>query len=383
MRIATKLIHHPGCCCERTGAVNFPIYQVSTFKQDAVGVNKGYDYSRSRNPTRDVLEDYIASLESGQFGLAFSSGMAAISACLMLLRAGDHLVATQGLYGGTYRVLTRVFQDFDVSCSFVDTTKLEAVAAACRDNTKAILIETPANPLMQISDIGAIATLAHEKGALVMADNTFMSPWLQRPLELGADIVIHSATKFLGGHSDVIAGLVVTKDESLARRIGQIQNAVGAVPSPFDCWLLMRGMKTLGVRFSAAQNSAQKLAEWLTGRPEVDSVLYPGLDTFPGCELHRRQADGPGAMLSFIVREDVSAETLVNSVSVWTLGVSLGAVESIITLPSKMTHLSYPREELKRLGIGDNLVRLSVGIEDADDLIEDLENALEKATRAE
>ena len=378
MRPATRIIHHPGGTCEHTGAVNFPIYEVSTFKQDAPDKNKGYDYSRSGNPTRDVLEKYIADLESAGYGLAFSSGMAAITSCLMLLHAGDHLIATAGLYGGTYRVLTTVFNKFNISCTFVDTSDLEAVAGAFKENTRAVLFETPSNPLMRISDIRAIAKLAHERNALVMVDNTFMSPWLQRPIELGADIVIHSATKFLSGHSDVIAGLVVTDDEGLASRIQHIQNAAGAVPSPFDCWVLMRGIKTLAVRLSHAQASAGRIAEWLSGRPEVERVLYPGLDSLDGFEINKGQADGPGAILSFILRDDVCAETFVGSVSLWTLAVSLGAVESIITLSSKMTHLCYPREELAKLGIGDNLVRLSVGIEDVEDLIADLESALKK-----
>jgi cystathionine beta-lyase/cystathionine gamma-synthase len=382
MRIATKIIHHPGAYCEHTGAVSFPIYQVSTFKQEGVGRNKGYDYSRSGNPTRDVLEKYIASLESGKFGFGFSSGMAAISACIMLLKAGDHLIATEGLYGGTYRVLTRVFTNFNVSCSFVDTSNLDAVKAAFRENTKAVFLETPSNPVMRITDIAAIAELAHKRGALVMADNTFMSPWLQRPLEFGADIVIHSATKFLGGHSDLIMGLVAANDETVASRVKFLQNAVGAVPSPFDCWLLMRGMKTLGVRLSYGQASAGKIAQWLLGRPEVEKVLYAGLEGSEGYEVHCRQADGPGAVLSFVLRSGVSAETLVGNLSLWTLAVSLGAVESIVTVPARMTHLVYPRNELERLGITDRLVRLSVGIEDPDDLIADLEAGLKKTTAA-
>lgn len=382
MRLATRLIHHPGACCEHTGAVSFPIYAVSTFKQDGVGRNKGYDYSRTRNPTRDVLEGYIANLEGGRFGFAFSSGMAAISSCLMLLKAGDHLIATEDLYGGTYRVLTRVFENFQVSCSFVDTSDMDAVAVSFRENTRAVLIETPSNPLMRITDITAIAELAHKNSAFVMVDNTFMSPWLQRPLELGADIVIHSATKFLGGHSDLIAGLVVANEESLARRLKHVQNAVGAVCSPFDCWLLMRGMKTLGVRLSQGQRSAQKIAEWLLSRPEVERVVYPGLEALEGYGIHKRQSDGPGAILSFVLSGGVCSETLLSNMSVWTLAVSLGAVESIITLPSKMTHLPYPQEELKRLGLGNDLIRLSVGIENVDDLIADLERALKKATVA-
>ncbi len=383
MRSATKIIHHPGCVCEQTGAVNFPIYEVSTFKQDGVGINKGYDYSRTRNPTREVLEMYIASLESGRYGYAFSSGMAAITSCLMLFHEGDHLIATEGLYGGTYRVLTGIFNNLNISCSFVDTSDMDAVAAAFKDNTKAVLVEAPSNPMMRVSDIRAIAKLAHQKEALFIVDNTFMSPWLQRPIELGADIVVHSATKFLSGHSDVIAGLVATDDEQLASRLAFIQNAAGAIPSPFDCWLLMRGMKTLAVRLSRGQASARRIAQWLSTRPEVERVLYPGLDTLEGFELHESQSDGPGAILSFILREGVCAETFVGSVSLWTLAVSLGAVESIITLPSMMTHLSYPKEILKKLGITDNLVRLSVGIEDVEDLIADLESALKKTISGE
>ncbi len=383
MRRATKLIHHPGCCCEHTGAVNFPIYEVSTFKQDGVGINKGYDYSRTGNPTRNVLEDYIASLESGGYGFAFSSGMAAITACLMLLNVGEHIIATAGLYGGTYRVLTTIFKNFNISCSFVDTSDLDAVTKAFQDNTRAVFLETPSNPMMRITDIRTIVELAHRRNALAMVDNTFMSPWLQRPLELGADIAIHSATKFLSGHSDVVAGLVVTDDKSLDSRLRHIQNSTGAVPSPFDCWLLMRGMKTLGVRLERAQASTKRIAQWLLTRPEVERVLYPGLNTLEGFEVNESQADGPGAILSFILREDVCAETFVSAVSLWTLAVSLGAVESIITLPSGMTHLSYRKEELKDLGIENSLVRLSVGIEDVEDLIADLENALKKTINAE
>jgi len=299
--------------------------------------------------------------------------MAAINSCLMLLRAGDHVVATEGLYGGTYRALKTVFSGFDIGATFVDTGDPAAIKAAMQPNTRALLLETPSNPLMRITDIAAAARVAHEHDALVMVDNTFMSPYLQRPLEHGADVVIHSATKFLGGHSDLIAGLAVAADEALGRRIRRVQNAVGAVPGPFDCWLLMRGMKTLGIRMDRGQASAGRIAEWLRGRPEVVEVLYPG------GEVHERQAAGPGAILSFVLRDDVPAERVVASVSVWTLAVSLGAVESIITLPAKMTHLPYPPRELERVGLSPNLVRLSVGIEDADDLIADLEAAFASA----
>lgn len=380
MRPATRLVHHPGCVCPHTGAVSTPIYQVSTFKQDGVGTNRGYDYSRSENPTREVLEDYIADLAGGEYGYAFASGMAAISACLMLLDAGDHIIATEGLYGGTYRVLTRVFADLDIASSFVDTGDPDAVSHAFRENTRAVFIETPSNPRMRITDIAAVAEIAHARDALVMVDNTFMSPWLQRPLECGADISIHSGTKFLGGHSDLIAGLAVTASDRLSRRIKTVQNAVGAVLPPFDSWLLMRGMKTLSVRLARSQDSARRIAEWLAERPDVRQVLYPGIGTLAGDEVHERQADGPGAVLSFAVGDGVCARTLVESVSVWTLAVSLGAVESIITLPARMTHLPYPTGYRESLGIDDSLVRLSVGIEDPDDLIEDLDEAFEKAT---
>ncbi len=373
MRLATRLIHHPGSVCEHTGAVSTPIYLASTFRQDAVGQGRGYEYSRSDNPTRHALEDYIADLEGGSVGAAFGSGMAAINSCLMLLRAGDHVVATEGLYGGTYRALRTVFSGFDIAASFVDTTDPAAIEAAMQPNTRALLLETPSNPLMRITDIAAAARVAHAREALVMVDNTFMSPYLQRPLEQGADVVIHSATKFLGGHSDLIAGLAVTADEALGRRVRRIQNAVGAVPGPFDCWLLMRGMKTLGIRMDRGQAGAGRIAEWLRGRPEVVEVLYPA------GEVHARQADGPGAILSFVLRDEVPAERVVAAVSVWTLAVSLGAVESIITLPAKMTHLPYSRQEQERVGLSPNLLRLSVGIEDADDLIADLEAAFAAA----
>lgn len=376
MRRASRLIHHPGAFCPNTGAVSPPIYQVSTFKQDAIDSNRGYDYSRSGNPTRDVLEAFIADLECGKFGYAYSSGMAAISNCLMLLSPGDHLIATDGLYGGTYRVMRQVFEGKDISCSFVDTADEAALRDAFQPNTKAVFLETPCNPSMRISDIGMVAAAAHERDALLMIDNTFMSPWLQRPLELGADIVIHSATKFLGGHSDLIAGLIVVNEERLAKRIKTLQNALGAVPSPFDCWLLIRGMKTLGVRMDKGQTSAGRIAKWLEERDEVERVMYPGLPGFEGRDIHAKQSGGPGAVLSFRLKDGYDGRKLVESVSMWTLAVSLGGVESIITLPARMTHLPYAPSERQRLAIDDRLVRLSTGIEDADDLISDIESAM-------
>ncbi len=380
--LATRLIHHPGGRCEETGAVSFPIYQVSTFRQDTGNPNQEYEYSRSGNPTRDVLEKYIADLEGGCAGFAFASGMAAITACFMLLRPGDHVIATEGLYGGTYRALTQVFEDFDISCSFVDTGEPEQVAEAFRDNTRVLYLESPSNPLMSVCDVRRLADIAHKKNALVMFDNTFMTPWLQRPITLGADVVVHSATKFLGGHSDIIAGLAVTGTESLAKRLKFVQNATGAILGPFDSWLLMRGMKTLGVRLDRAQSSAQTIAEWLAGREEVRQVFYPGLENHPGVDVHRRQSDGPGAVLSFRVSPDVDPAAFTDNLSLWTFAVSLGAVESIATRPAGMTHASYPADLRSRLGIDDRLIRLSVGVESVEDLIADLQQAFNRARRS-
>jgi len=378
MQRATRLIHHPGAVCEHTGAVSPPIHRASTFAQTAVGESRGYDYSRTGNPTRAVLERTIADLEGADEagGLAFASGMAAISACLTLLETGDHVVATEGLYGGTYRLLTRIYDRLGITTTFADTGDPAAVEAAMTDRTRLLFVETPSNPTMRITDLAAAADLAHHRGALLAVDNTFMSPWLQRPLEAGADVVVHSATKFLGGHSDLIVGLAVCRDRDLARRLGRIQNAGGAIPSPTDCWLLLRGMKTLGVRMERGQASAGCIAEWLAGRDEVEAVLWPGTAGLPGADVHARQADGPGAVLSFRLREGLSGEAACNHTRLWTLAVSLGAVESIITLPARMTHLPYRPQDREALGIDDRLVRLSVGLEDADDLIADLETAL-------
>jgi cystathionine beta-lyase/cystathionine gamma-synthase len=379
MRLKTRLIHHPGSVCEHTGAVSPPIYQVSTFKQEGVNRHKGFEYSRGENPTRQVLEQYIADLEGGVDGFAFASGMAAISACFMLLQSGDHIVATEGLYGGTFRVLSRIFQRFNLTYTYVDTNDFDALERAFRENTRMLHLETPSNPLMMITDIARTAEFAHSRNALVAVDNTFMSPYLQRPLELGADLSVHSASKFIGGHSDVIAGLVVTKDKTISSRVRLVQTSVGGILGPQDSWLLIRGMKTLGVRMTQAQESAQAIASWLCGRPEVEQVYYPGLASHPRAEIHRRQADGGGAILSFRLRSSIDVEKFLTSLEVWTLAVSLGAVESIITQPSRMTHASYPSELRERIGVTDQVVRLSVGLEDADDLIADLENGLNGA----
>ncbi len=376
MKISSRLIHHTGAFCPHTGAVSTPVYQVSTFRQDTVDRNRGYDYSRSANPTRGVLESFIAELEGGARGFAYSSGMAAISSCLMLFSPGDHMVATEGLYGGTYRVIREVFEQRGLTCTFAETSDIAALKKALKPETKAVYLETPCNPRMNITDIRAAADTAHEHGAVLVLDNTFMSPYLQRPLEHGADIVVHSATKFLGGHSDLIAGLAVVNSAETAGRMKTLQNSLGAVLGPFDSWLLVRGMKTLGIRLEKGQATAMKIARWLTDREEVAQVMYPGLEAHEGAEVHARQSSGPGAVLSFRLKDAYSGRKLVENVSIWTLAVSLGGVESIITLPAAMTHLPYSREERERLGIDERLVRLSVGIEDAEDLICDLENAL-------
>lgn len=377
MKFPTKLIHHPGAECEHTGAVSTPIYQVSTFRQRGTGASSHYDYSRTDNPTRGALEQFINELEGGAGAAAFGSGMAAISACLTLLDAGDQVVATEGLYGGTYRVLRDYFSALGITSTFVDTTNPEAVEEAIRPETRAVFVETPSNPLMKITDIERLAALAHAGEALLMVDNTFMSPYLQRPLERGADLVIHSATKFLGGHSDVINGLVVASNGGLAKDIRAIQNAMGAIPSPMDCWIVMRGMKTLQVRMDRAQNTAGTIARWLVERAEVKEVLYPGLGTLKGDGVHHDQADGPGAVLSFRLRDELIPSPLMENASVWTPAVSLGGVESIITRPSRMTHLPYSQDERQRLGITDDLIRLSAGLEAPEDLIEELECGLE------
>jgi cystathionine beta-lyase/cystathionine gamma-synthase len=354
---------------------------VSTFKQGGGGETTGYDYSRSGNPTRDVLEAYIADLEGAESGFAFASGMSAISASIMLLKQGDHLLATEGLYGGTHRVLTRVFRDYGITHTFVDTSNLEILSASFQEKTRAVLLETPSNPMMRISDLEAVAVIAKEHDALLMVDNTFMTPVLQRPHALGADVVIHSATKFLGGHSDLIQGLVTTSDPVIAARIKQLQNALGAVPSPFDSWLMIRGMKTLGIRLAESQTSAGQLARWLSECQLVDQVNYPDLDAFPGSAIHRKQADGPGAILSFRLNHSVDVEKFLSHLEIWSVAVSLGAVESIITRPARMTHLSYSTRERSSAGIDDSLLRLSVGIEAVTDLISDLEDALNHASR--
>ena len=376
MRAKTKLIHAGIVGDEATGAVSTPIYQVSTYKQEAVGKFKGYEYSRTGNPTRHALEVLISDLEGGVAGFAFSSGMAATSSIMMLFSKGDHVLLTDDVYGGTFRVISKVLNRFGIDSTFVDTGDLSNVEAAIQENTKAIFLETPTNPLLKVTDIEAIAKYAKEKGLLTIVDNTFMTPYFQQPIALGADIVVHSATKYLGGHSDVVAGLAVVNSEELASELHFVQNSVGAVLGPQDSWLLMRGIKTLGLRMEEHNESAQRIAEFLNDHDAVVKVFYPGLSSHPGHDLMQKQATGFGGMISFDVGSAEKADELLAKLKYFTLAESLGAVESLISVPARMTHASIPSERRAKLGITDGLVRISVGIEDVEDLIEDLEQAL-------
>lgn len=375
-KIATKLIHGGVEGDDKTGAVNVPIYQTATYKQEIPGVHKGYEYSRTGNPTREAVEQLIAQLESGTHGFAFASGLAAITAVLSLFEKGDKLILSDNVYGGTFRLLNQVFNNFGISFELVDTSDLEKVKQAISEETKAIYIETPTNPLLGITDIRAVAELAGENNLLTIVDNTFYTPYLQRPLELGADIVIHSATKYLGGHSDLIAGLVVVKEQKLAQRLAFIQNATGAILAPFEGFLLLRGIKTLGVRLDRHVENARKIASYLDEHKEVKKVYYPGITTHPGYEINRKQAKNGGAMISFELTERHDVNTFFRALRVITLAESLGGVESLVCHPASMTHAAIPKEIRDKVGITKGLIRLSVGIEDVDDLIHDLEHAI-------
>jgi cystathionine gamma-lyase / homocysteine desulfhydrase len=376
MQFTTRLIHGGFDSDPLTGAVTVPIYQVSTYKQEAVGKHKGYEYSRTGNPTRAALETLIAELEGGVRGFGFASGLAALSTILMLFSAGDHLVIGDDVYGGTFRLQDKVFRRLGLEATYVDTSDAANVVMAIGPETKALLIETPTNPLLKITDLAEMGQVAERHGLLFIVDNTFMTPYWQRPLEHGADIVWHSATKYLGGHSDVVAGLAVAKDEALAHRLAYLQNATGGVPGPQDCFLLLRGIKTLAVRMKEHEANAHKLVQWLTARPQVQKVYYPGLPTHPGHAVHRRQAGGFGGMISFDMGSGELAQQLLQRVKLFTLAESLGAVESLIELPALMTHASIPAGRREELGVTDGLVRISVGIEDAEDLIADLALAM-------
>jgi cystathionine gamma-synthase/cystathionine gamma-lyase len=382
MKFSTKAIHVGQGADPATGATIVPVYQTSTYTQDAVGEHKGFDYSRTVNPTRVALEAQLASLEGAEYGSAFASGMAATSAVLNLLSAGDHVVVTDDLYGGTYRLFSRVLTRYGLEFTYVDMADLDAVRAAIKPNTKMFWVETPTNPLLKLIDIRAIAGL-RKSGQIVVVDNTFASPYFQQPLALGADVVVHSTTKYIGGHSDVVGGAALTSNKDLYDVIKFHQNAVGGVPGPHDAWLTMRGAKTLALRMREHAKNAQAVAEFLESHEEVDRVYYPGLPSHPQHELAKRQMSGFGGMVSFTLKgPEQRAIDFANRMKYFSLAESLGGVESLICHPARMTHGSIPKEEREKRGVTDGLLRLSVGIEDLDDLLEDLRTALESVTPA-
>jgi len=361
---------------DHTGGISFPIYPSATYRHPGVGQSTGYDYTRTGNPTREVLEDALAELEGGKRGLVFSSGMAALTTLLLHFASGDHLLVSEDLYGGTYRLLEQVFAKFDIRTSYVDTTSTAAVQAAILPQTKALLVETPGNPLLGISDIRALSDICKPKRILFIVDNTFLTPVLQRPLELGADIVVHSATKYLGGHSDLCAGVLVSKDAELGERLYFLQNSTGAVLPPQDCWLLIRSLKTLPLRMERHSASALQIAKWLQQHSQVEGVYYPGLPEHSGHALIQQQAEGFGGMLSFRVKNPHLAEQLLEGLQLISFAESLGGVETLITLPAIQTHGDIPATVRKRLGICNSLLRLSVGLEEPEDIIADLNQAL-------
>jgi cystathionine beta-lyase/cystathionine gamma-synthase len=378
MKLATKYIHAGTEPDPSTGAIMTPIYQTSTYVQEAPGVNKGYEYARSQNPTRKALEDAYAQIENGKFGLAFSSGVAATDAVIKLLAPGDEVIAANDMYGGTYRLFTKVFAKFGIRFTYVDTTDAANISKAISPATKLIWIETPTNPLMNITDIAAVAAIAKKANVLLCVDNTFASPYLQNPLDLGADIVMHSATKYLGGHSDVIQGCLVMNDANLREQLYFIQKSCGAVPGPQDCFLVLRGIKTLHVRMQRHCENGEKIAHFLRNHPKVGKVYWCGFTDHPGYAVAGKQMRGFGGMMSFELKDD-SAETarkVLAGTKVFALAESLGGVESLINHPASMTHASIPREERIKNGLSDSLIRLSVGIEDVDDLIADLNQAI-------
>ncbi|MGJ3193860.1 cystathionine beta-lyase [Peribacillus frigoritolerans] len=379
----TKLLHNQHKFDPVTGGVSVPIQHASTFHQSDIDQFGKYDYSRSGNPTREALEDIIAELEEGTHGFAFSSGMAAISTAFLLLSAGDHIVISEDVYGGTFRMVTTVLNRFNIEHTFVDMTDLESVKAAVQPNTRAIYIETPSNPLLKVTDIQAVCDIAKKAGALSFVDNTFLTPALQKPLNLGADVVLHSATKFLSGHSDVVAGLAVVKDPELAARLGSLQNSFGAVLGVQDAWLVMRGLKTLSVRMEHSQKGAEKIAAYLKEQPLVKKVYYPGLADHPQHAIQKGQSLGAGAVLSFELESEEIFRSFVNTVELPVFAVSLGAVESILSYPAKMSHAAMPADEREKRGITNSLLRLSVGLENPDDLIKDFEAALVNIAKGE
>ncbi len=379
MKFGTKVIHAGIEPDPSTGAVMTPIYQTSTYAQEAPGKHKGFEYARTQNPTRNVLQNNLAALEEGRFGICFSSGLAAMDAILKMLQPGDEIISTNDLYGGSYRLMVRIYQKFGIKAHFLDMSSPDEVLAAVNEKTRLFWIETPTNPMLNVIDIGQLCGIARERGILSCVDNTFASPYLQTPLTMGADMVLHSATKYLGGHSDVVHGAIVVNDEKLAEQLYFIQNAAGAVPGPQDCFLILRGIKTLHLRVERACQNAERIAHFLKQHPKVSKVYYPGFPEHPGHEVAKRQMRHFGAMVSFDLVEDnyAAAERVLSNTHLFTLAESLGGVESLIGHPASMTHASIPRDERLKVGLTDSLVRLSVGIEDVEDLIGDLEQALE------
>lgn len=378
MKIATKMIHAGATPDPSTGAIMTPIYQTSTYVQEAPGKNKGFEYARSQNPTRKALEEAFAVIENGQFGLAFSSGVAATDAVIKLLEPGDEVICANDMYGGTYRLFTKVFEKFGIRFLYVDTTNPANVAAAVTNKTKLVWLETPTNPLMNITDIEAVAAITKPKNILLAVDNTFASPYLQNPLDLGADIVMHSVTKYLGGHSDVIQGALMMNSAELREKLYFIQKSCGAVPGPMDCFLVLRGIKTLHVRMKQHCENGKIIANWLRNHPKVAKVYWPGFEDSPGYTVAKKQMRDFGGMLSFTLKDDSmeNATRVLSSTHLFSLAESLGGVESLINHPASMTHASIPREERLKNGLTDSLIRLSIGIEDAEDLMEDLEKAI-------
>jgi cystathionine gamma-lyase len=374
---ATRAIHVGQEPEPATGAITVPIYQTSTYAQSAPGVHKGYDYSRTDNPTRTALQEALASLENAQYGLAFSSGMGAATTALLLLKQGDHVVSSRDVYGGTYRLFMRVLEQFGLKFSFVETSNLETLEKAMTNRTRLLWIESPTNPLLRITDIPAAAKIAHDHGAMCLVDNTFASPFFQQPLSLGADLVLHSTTKYVAGHADVVGGAICLNERTVHDRLKYLQNAAGATPSPFDCFLTLRGMKTLALRMREHEKNALGVAAFLKEHPRVRRVYYPGLSDHPGYEIAATQMSGFGGMVSFEVKGGLAAaRSVLSRLHIFKTAESLGGVESLVELPAKMTHASIPKQERNKAGLADGLIRLSVGIEDMEDLMRDLDRAL-------
>jgi len=378
-RIATRAVHGGQVADPLAGAIMPPIYQTSTYIQEALGKHKGYEYARTRNPTREALERSVAALEGGRHGFAFASGLAAFDAVIKLLSAGDHVVSGENVYGGTHRAMTHIWARLGLNFTFVDGSDTQQIADAVTPKTKLIYSETPTNPMMRLCDLEATGEIAKKAGALFVVDNTFATPLFQRPIEFGADIVLHSTTKYLNGHSDMIGGMLVVAKDDVAERVGFLQNSSGAVPGPFDCWLVLRGIKTFPLRMRQHDANGRRVAQWLTTNPKVRQVYYPGLPSHPQHELACRQMAGFGAMLSLELGDVERAKRFVQRTKIFALAESLGGVESLIGHPASMTHASVPLELRKKMGLTDSLVRLSIGIEDVDDLIEDLDQALAQA----